>query len=417
MATRLAALLILFLFIEIDVYGQSGIVSVADEVSGEPIEEALVYDKQGKLVGYTSKEGALPALAHSAYPLTVRCIGYETCVISTPSVRKVLMRRKNYELPEVVVNSKDKQVLHLLGYVREYSTLATYTDTVFLFREKTVDFMLPSKRVKHFKGWRSPRVLSSKSYYRFTGADGLDSVSDNCNTHFSWSDWVDIPAGVHLNRKCKRPGTVVDTVPGHRSASQIWKRDSDKVSISINVLADTLNRQWVNRLKRYHMGVTDFYRMDLKYEFEDVDEDTILPEQLHKFAFQIESDGRGFRLPHLAGVEREAYVETKAEVYIIDKTYMSEADARKWEKKAPNYAEVGILIPEEAALYPADVSNMVERVGRVDKDLIRRRVIPDKRLAGIDDLFKTRLSPLEQILYLISPPRVQVNTNIYSGAR
>ncbi len=64
-----------------------------------------------------------------------------------------------YDLPEMTVNSRDHQVLHLTGYVREYSTLSTYTDTVLLFFEKTVDFMIPAKNIKNYKGWSLPAYL------------------------------------------------------------------------------------------------------------------------------------------------------------------------------------------------------------------------------------------------------------------
>lgn len=106
-------------------------------------------------------------------------------------------RRSPTQLPEVVVESPRHRILHILAYVRECSTLSTCTDTVFLFREKMVDYMLPSKGVS-FKGWSRPRILKSRSFYRFTDAGGLDSVSDNCNHHFSWSDWMGIAPSAEL---------------------------------------------------------------------------------------------------------------------------------------------------------------------------------------------------------------------------
>ncbi len=87
------------------------------------------------------------------------------------------------ELSEVLVLSKKHKLLHMLAYVREYSILTTYTDTVFLFREKMVDYMLPVSGAK-FKGWSRPRVLTSRSYYQFKDSRGLDSVSDVSNHHF-----------------------------------------------------------------------------------------------------------------------------------------------------------------------------------------------------------------------------------------
>lgn len=54
-------------------------------------------------------------------------------------------KRSVTELPEVLVESPKRNMLHVMAYVREYSNLTTYSDTVILFREKMVDFMLPVK--------------------------------------------------------------------------------------------------------------------------------------------------------------------------------------------------------------------------------------------------------------------------------
>lgn len=60
------------------------------------------------------------------------------------------------ELPEVIVESRRHLVLHILAYVRECSSLTTYDDTVFLFREKMVDYMLPSDKKVKFKDGQPP---------------------------------------------------------------------------------------------------------------------------------------------------------------------------------------------------------------------------------------------------------------------
>lgn len=61
----------------------------------------------------------------------------------------VFLRESKAQLSEIVVESRRHKVLHMLAYVREYSTMTSYTDTVFLFREKMVDYMLtPDGSVK-----------------------------------------------------------------------------------------------------------------------------------------------------------------------------------------------------------------------------------------------------------------------------
>ncbi len=138
-------------------------VIIVDADTGIPLPKASVFDKKGNLVGVCSDDGKMPYVSSSSYPLTVRYMGYATITIDNPTYGNILLHHETYELPEITINSKDHQVLHILGYVREYSTLSTYSDTVLLFREKTVDFMLPTKKVKNYRGW-SYRVFSPRDH-------------------------------------------------------------------------------------------------------------------------------------------------------------------------------------------------------------------------------------------------------------
>lgn len=397
---------------------QQSLVCVADSVTEEPVGDAFVYDRRGKLIGYTSAKGLLPQVSLSDYPLTVSCMGYESVTITSDMKGMVLLQEKFLELPEVVVNPKDRDVLHMMAYVREFSTLTTYTDTVFLFREKMVDFMLPTKKVKRFKGWTYPRVLASRSYYRFTNAEGMDSVSDCCSTHFSWSDWVELPRVVRLSERCRQPGMVVDTVRGRCAPSQIWLRNGEFVRLKVDALADTLNRKWVRKLADFHMGDggTDFYRVEVNYDFEEVSADSVTAEQLSGYAFNIESVGRGRGLSHLFKGNDKVYIETKAEVYIADRRYLSLKEARRLDKQPPCIAASEIVPPGQVPECGADVAVLVARVDGIDRDKIRRDIVPDARLGGIEDLFKTRRNSWQQFWDIICPPRYSIGVSTYPGS-
>ena len=102
----------------------------------------------------------------SGYPLcqlAIRVLLLSAACLFTSEA--ALAKRSVTELPEVLVESRHRNMLHVLAYVREYSTLTTYRDTVFLFREKMVDFMLPANKKTGYRGWRIPRVIRSESYY------------------------------------------------------------------------------------------------------------------------------------------------------------------------------------------------------------------------------------------------------------
>ncbi len=108
--------------------------------------------------------------------------------------------------------------------------------------------MIPTGKEKKYKGWLDARLLKTKSYYKWTDADGLDSVSDRANHHFSWSDWVSLPRRVNLPYIIGGNRLGSDTIMGKYSPTEIWSRDSAGINVTVNVLADSTRRKWTPRL-------------------------------------------------------------------------------------------------------------------------------------------------------------------------
>ena len=234
------------------------------------------------------------------------------------------------ELPEVVVVSNKHKVLHILAYVREYSSLTTYSDTIFLFREKMVDYMIPTRKSK-FKGWLKPRVITSRSYFHFKDNNGLDSVSDICNHHFSWSDWIGILPSITVPHKLTTIKSGTDTIRGRYSPTEIWKRNKDEYTLKINVLADTSSRKWVQNLSNFFKNDLNFERFMLIYSFDNVINNLISPQELTGYSLNIESEGRGHNMFRFNRLDEPFFVSTSADVYILDKELITTKEARNWE--------------------------------------------------------------------------------------
>ncbi|MDE5962389.1 MAG: carboxypeptidase-like regulatory domain-containing protein, partial [Duncaniella sp.] len=297
---------------------------VVDSVSGSPLAKASVFGRSGKPVGISSDNGELPErIALSDYPLTVSSLGYAPATVEGPTDGLIKLREIAYDLPEVVVGPKKRQVLYMKGYVREYSMLTTYADTVFLFREKMVDFMIPARRTKGYDGWTTPRVLASKSYYHFSNDEGLDSVSNYFGQHFSWSDWVGVIDRAELPARLQGfDEAACDTVAGKYGPASIWRKDGENVSLDVDVLADTTGHGWAKSLAVYLRGKVDFSRFTLKYRFAEVNSGLILADNVAGMAINIESKGRGRDLPRFLHAGEEFDVDTYAEIFITDKRYM-----------------------------------------------------------------------------------------------
>lgn len=362
------------------VEGRQPVPVVADSATRIPLPGASIYDCRGKAVGKSDSRGRLPRIPQDSYPVTVRYLGFYDRTVTEACADTVFLQEDIFELPEVVVESRNRKLLHILAYVREYSTLTTYTDTVFLFREKMVDYMLPDKdRKVKFKGWTHPRILTSRSYYRFTDAHGLDSVSDVSNFHFSWSDWVGIAPGHALPHSVRELEHGADTLMGRYSPVEVWMKNEDRLTVDVDVLAAESGREWVPNLSGFFRKDLDFEKFKIRFGYDSAC-DSITPLNLTGYSYDIESNGRGHEMFMFNKVGESFFVSTHAEVYIMDKEYITVKEARKWDARKFDMDAIGIYEPRDAPELHPDVLALVNRVNGIDRNNVRLAQITDYRL-------------------------------------
>lgn len=374
------ALSLLFSIISMELWASE--VIVVDSATNVALPNASIYDKDGTPVGLSNSKGVIPKIARSRYPITVRYLGFNDKSVMYGSNDTVFLSESVSELPEMIVESSRHRVLHILAYVREYSTLSTYTDTIFLFREKMVDYMLPSDNRVKFDGWSSPRVLTCKSYYRFTNNNGLDSVSDTSQHHFTWSDWIAIPPEVSMPMRIKSSRISADTLFGKYNPTEIWRRNNDRIRIDIDVLADTISRKWVPKLAYFFRRGLDYNKFKVSFNYDNIEGNSLSGFDLNGYSFTIESKGRGREMFRFNKINEPFFVSTNAEVYILDKEHITVKEAKKWEKRDFDVDEIGIYEPMDAPQLSAAILDLVERVDLLDKHKIRLDFIPDHRLMG-----------------------------------
>ncbi|MDE5876460.1 MAG: carboxypeptidase-like regulatory domain-containing protein [Muribaculaceae bacterium] len=374
-------IILVFVLISFRVEGQTRTPVVADSITRMPLPGASLFDCKGHVAGVCNANGRMPYISQASYPVTIRCLGFKEKTVTREIMDTIFLQENLTELPEVVVETKQHKILHLLGYVREYSTLTTYTDTVFLFREKMVDYMLTPDDKTRFRGWARPRVLKSKSYYRFTDTEGMDSVSNECNYHFSWSDWIGIASVSQLPPALGKTEYGTDTLCGKYSPTEIWIKNRDRVTINVNVLADTLSRKWVPNLAAFFKDYFDFDNFRVRFNYDNVIKDRISPMELTGYSFNIESEGRGRDMFRFNRPDEPFFVSTYAEVYIIDKEYITLKEAKQWVGAKFNTEEIEIYEPTEAPELQPSILALIERVEGVNPEEIRLKLTPDHRLA------------------------------------
>lgn len=355
---------------------------VADSLSRTPLSGASVFDRKGRFIGISGTNGALPPVSGEDYPLTVRYMGFMEKRVPQAGTDTVLMQENVTELRELVVESEKQRVLHILAYAREYSTLTTYSDTVTMFREKMVDYMIPSSGKTKFKGWRIPRILKSKSYYRFSNNLRLDSVSDRCRNFFSWSDWVGLAPVRAVPRRLQLSEWAADTLRGKYSASEIWTRKEDRIDLNVDVLADSTGRKWVPGVAGFFRNDLDFEQFRLHLTYDNVVDDSVSPLSLSGYSFNIESNGRGRGMFMFNRRDEPFFVSTYGEVYPVEKEFISVGEAKKWDKFGERVKELEMIEPAEAPELQPEVLALISRVNELDHVKVRLDFTPDHRLAG-----------------------------------
>lgn len=354
---------------------------VADSASHTPLASASVFNYKGTFIGTSSRDGSIRCASTDDFPLLIRYMGYFEKKVADAAADTIFLSENITELPEVVVEAKDKKMLHVVAYVREYSSLSSYTDTVSMYREKVVDFMLPGPEKTKYKGWRLARVLDSHSYYQFMDGYGLDSVSDRCNHHFSWSDWMSPAPEQPLPAALKAGINGVDTVGSKYGAAEIWNKNNDRITIDIDVLADSACRRWVPEMA-YFLGRedVDFEKFMLRLNYGNPAGDGVTPLDLAGFSCSIESRGRGRQMFMFNREDKPFFVASYIEVYILDKRYISVRDAKKMEKQRSHPDAFAMTrsadIPE---LQPGTLA-LIDRVRNIDTDVVRQSKAPNLRM-------------------------------------
>ena len=357
---------------------------VADSLSRSPLPSASVFNHKGDFIGMSRTNGKITCASAADYPITVRYLGYHERTIPYGYGRDTIFLIANVsELPEVLIESKAQRMLHILAYGREYSTLTSYTDTITMFREKMVDFMLPTDAKTRVKGWRNPRVLNARSYYRFTNANGLDSVSDRCNHYFSWSDWVGMIPTTQLPPSISKVESGTDTVFGKYLPAEIWIKNGNRLAIDVNVMADSASRRWVPGISHFfNKDDTDFEQFRFRANYDNVISGEASPLDLTGYSYSIESRGRGRGMFQFTRYGQPFFVTTYAEVYILDKEYITIKEAKEWEARKFSPDDVEIFEPADAPdLTPATLA-LIDRVNNIDADQVRLSLKPDERYVG-----------------------------------
>lgn len=334
-----------------------------DASTNAPLPLASITDRSGNVVGMTDKSGAIPELQKDRYPITFNYMGYASLQILKPAEDDVKMVPQEYELPEIVISPGARPLLHLTGYMREVTSVLSSSDSVNIFKESVVDFLVPVEKTKA-KGWKKARELASKTYVRMSDAAGLDSVSTSHEYEFMLWGYRKglIPSSAKIPDKIKDTNVACDTIMGKYYPKIIWLKNGDVTRWYGDALANEKNHittPWA--LKLFGL-TTDVTEISENFVFETPDGDFIGPSDLRQVSITIDMLAKGKLFKKTLDSSSPVNVRTYMELYLTDREFLSEEEGKSLKKEIPTIESSDILAPTNAnPLHPA-IMRTVERV-------------------------------------------------------
>ena len=290
-------------------------------------------------------------------------MGYASLQILKPAEDDEKMNQQEYELPEIVIRPGARPLLHLTGYMREVTSVLCSSDSVTIFKESVVDFLVPVEKTK-IKEWNKARELASKTYVRMSNSSGLDSVSTNHEYEFMlWGNRKSlIPSATRISDRIKGLDVVCDTVMGRYYPKIIWLKNGDITRWSGDALANEKNHittPWA--LKLFGL-TTDVTEISENYVFNSPEDDFIRPADLKQVSITIDMLAKGKLYKKTFDSSSPVNVRNYMELYLTDREFLSEEEGKSLKKEIPIIDSSDILAPTNAnPLHPA-IIRTVERV-------------------------------------------------------
>ena len=335
---------------------------VIDAVDHSPVAAASIFDATGNMVGFTWSDGEFSEIPESAYPITVRCMGYEMLIIERPEDKTWEMTPMAYELEEVLIVPVKRNILKQTFYVREYFSMSSETDTVTLFTEHMADRFIPASKDAKFSGNSSLRILESHQYSHYQ-LFGQDSISTDPETLFPSMVTIFEPVDKEIPtpKSFKESGNAAKLYeePGKSGVSIIIKQNDQTFTISVDGLADTKEHKispWPLKLLGFTMEfnqvfVTQAYRVNDKGVYQ--------PKDLLEASFVMQADGRGKYLRKVLKSDKPIVIRSMVELYIVDRDYLSKEEAKEEYKNKPT--NVKFVIPSTVPPLNEATRQLVER--------------------------------------------------------
>ena len=351
------------LFLTFNFFTLNAEVRVTEAETGQPLPKASLFDKFGLFLGVADNNGIVPStISLNSYPIHIRYVGYEPIDVTSPDAGVVAMKESTYDLPEIVVDDKSRNLLYLQAFVRSYTTLEDSNDTIGHYTEQIVDYVIPIGKKAKFKGWKKPRTLATKKYKQIKterkkgSVDSLSYTVDyqKFSPGFSITDKFEVPAQILSGE------TTEYAIDGKYSTKEKWNVIGDNYIVEIDEMSDHKDHYYQPAFLKLFGASAAATTDEARYKFEKNGKnpsvenlveasqiwDMILKGKLFKKATQAKDDSK---------------MNHYSEMFVIDRAYLTADEAKELQKNPPVIAP-DFKIPEGIPAPPTAVQKLKEKV-------------------------------------------------------
>ena len=335
---------------------------VVDAETQSPIAAASIFDAVGNMVGFTWSDGVFSEVPETAYPITLRCMGYEPLVIDRPEEKTWEMTPKIYELEEVVAVPVKRNILKQTFYMREYFSVCNASDTVTFFMEHMAHRFIPTSKDVKFDEDSSLRILETRQYAHYQ-VSGKDSVVANPEEAFpiSFNALFLNDEVVTAPESFKKSGNTVKHYEeaGKSGLTLIQKQNAQTFTTITDVLADRKGHKfspWILKALGFSMEFNQLYTTQT---YRANEEGIYPPQDLMEASSVMKALGKGKFLRKALKSEKPVIIRSMTEMYRVEHEYLTKEEALEACKNKPT--DVQFVIPSTVPALNEATQRLVER--------------------------------------------------------
>lgn len=335
---------------------------VIDTTDHSPIVAATIFDNVGNIVGFTLNNGYFPDIPESAYPITLRSIGYEQLIIEKPEEKTWEMIPAIYELGEIEIVPVKRNVLKQLFYVREYSSLNNEEDTIADFMEYMAVRFIPTTKDAKFGGNSSLHILNSRGCLRYKVVDVDTLVVTNKSVSPSALSLCELEnSQIDASESFKQQSgpTKFYQKPGKSGMYLIKKQNAQTFTIIKDELAKKKNHKLSPFILKLFGLTMDVNKCLITQTFRANDKYIYQPKDIMEANIVIEANCRGKYFRKILKSEKPVILRSMMELYLVDSEYLSKEEAKQEYNDKEN--KLNFTIPSTIPPLNAVTQKMVMR--------------------------------------------------------